>query len=47
MYVNPICDLISMRAYTKLGVRRGLQKERFTHWLPLYFGENEVFDIVE
>jgi hypothetical protein len=24
MYVNPICDLISMRAFTKLDVRCGL-----------------------
>lgn len=43
VYVNPTMDLLSMRAFTKLKVRTALQNEKFTHWLPLYFGENEEF----
>lgn len=38
-------DLMSMRAFTKLKVRRALAGERFTHWLPLYFGEAEKYVI--
>lgn len=45
MYVNPTMDLTNMRAFTKLKVRRSLANERFTHWLPLYFGEDEVYTI--
>lgn len=45
MYVNPTLDLMNMRSFTKLKVRKSLENERFTHWLPLYFGENEVFTI--
>lgn len=45
MYINPTMDLMNMRSFTKLKIRRALQGERFTHWLPLYFGENEVFTI--
>lgn len=45
MYVNPTMDLMNMRAFTKLKVRKSLANERFTHWLPLYFGETETFDI--
>lgn len=45
IYVNPTIDLISMRAFTKLRIRTALHGEKFTHWLPLYFGENEEFQI--
>jgi len=34
-----------MRAFTKLRIRNALHGEKFTHWLPLYFGENEEFQI--
>ena len=44
-YVNPTMDLINMRAFTKLKVRNSLTNERFTHWLPLYFGETEKYTI--
>jgi hypothetical protein len=44
-YVNPTTDLMSMRAFTKLKVRKTMTGERFTHWLPLYFGEDEVFEV--
>lgn len=39
MYVNPTMDLMSMRSYTKLKIRRSIGGEKFTHWFPLYFGE--------
>ena len=45
MYVNPTLDLTNMRAFNKLKVRRSLANERYTHWLPLYFGEDEIFTI--
>ena len=38
--VSPTLDLISLRAFTKQKVRKSLCGERFTHWLPLYFGES-------
>jgi len=44
-YVNPTMDLMSMRAFTKLKVRKALAGEKFTHWLPLYFGEDECFEV--
>ena len=44
-YINPTMDLISMRAFTKLKIRNALAGERFTHWLPLYFGEDEIFEV--
>ena len=46
-YVNPTMDLMSMRAFRKLKVRRALAGEKFTHWLPLYFGETEKYELVE
>ena len=45
MYVNPTMDLMSMRSFTKLKLRKSLEGQRFTHWLPLFFGEREVFTI--
>ena len=36
---------MGMRAFTKLKVRKALAGERFTHWFPLYFGENEVYEL--
>lgn len=45
MYVNPTMDLLSMRAFTKLKIRRALAGDKFSHWLPLYFGENEVYNL--
>jgi hypothetical protein len=34
-----------MRAFTKLRIRTALHGEKFTHWLPLFFGENEEFQL--
>lgn len=44
-YVNPTLDLLSMRAFTKLKIRTSLDATKFTHWLPLYFGEEEEYTI--
>jgi len=43
--VVPTLDLLSMRAYVKHKVRYSLSNEKFTHWLPLYFGEQYKFDL--
>jgi len=42
--VKPTLDLLSLRAFTKQKVRKSIANERFTHWLPLYFGEKETFE---
>jgi hypothetical protein len=34
-----------MRSFDKLKVRKALAGERFSHWLPLYFGEDEDFEV--
>ena len=38
-------DLMNMRSFTKMKIRKSLGGERFTHWLPLYFGESEHFEV--
>ncbi len=43
--ITPTLDLLSMRAFIKQKVRHSLSNERFSHWLPLYFGEKEVFEL--
>jgi hypothetical protein len=43
--ITPTLDLISMRAFTKQKVRHSLSNEKFTHWLPLYFGEKDVIEL--
>jgi len=42
--ITPTMDLLSMRAFIKQKVRHALSNEKFTHWLPLYFGEKDEFD---
>jgi hypothetical protein len=42
--VMPTLDLLSLRAFTKQKVRKSIENQRFTHWLPLYFGEREPFE---
>ena len=42
--VTPTLDLLSLRAFSKQKVRRSIDNERFTHWLPLYFGYSQPFD---
>jgi hypothetical protein len=42
--VTPTLDLISMRAFIKQKVRHSLSNEKFTHWLPLFFGEKDEFE---
>ena len=39
--VTPRFDFISFKTYTKEGLRVAFNGERFTHWFPLYFGENK------
>ena len=43
--VTPTLDLLSLRAFTKQKVRKSIDNERFTHWLPLYFGESQPYEI--
>jgi hypothetical protein len=43
--VNPTLDLLSLKAFTKHKVRTSIAKERFTHWLPLYFGEKKPYEV--
>lgn len=43
--ITPTLDLLSMRAFTKQKVRHSLSNERFSHWLPLYFGEKDIFEV--
>ena len=43
--ITPTLDLVSMRAFIKQKVRHSLSNEKFTHWLPLYFGESEVVEV--
>jgi hypothetical protein len=42
--VTPTLDLLSMRAFIKQKVRHSLSNEKFTHWLPLFFGEKDEFE---
>ena len=43
--ITPTLDLLSMRAFIKQKVRHSLSNEKFSHWLPLYFGEKEVYEV--
>lgn len=42
--ISPTLDLLSMRAFVKQKVRHSLSNEKFSHWLPLYFGEKEIVE---
>eukprot|EP00347_Sterkiella_histriomuscorum_P023864 403333121 len=42
--ITPTLDLLSMRAFVKQKVRHSLSNEKFTHWLPLYFGEKDIIE---
>jgi len=43
--ITPTLDLLSMRAFVKHKVRHSLSNEKFSHWLPLYFGEKEIIEV--
>lgn len=43
--VTPTLDLLSLKAFTKQKIRKAVDGERFTHWLPLYLGEKEPFEV--
>lgn len=38
---SPCLDLLSIKAFIKEGVREGIEKRKFTNWMPLYFGEEK------
>mmetsp|Transcript_30105 Transcript_30105/g.29355 ORF Transcript_30105/g.29355 Transcript_30105/m.29355 type:complete len:231 (+) Transcript_30105:593-1285(+) len=42
--ITSTLDLLSIRAFLKHKVRHSLANEKFTHWLPLYFGEKEIIE---
>jgi hypothetical protein len=42
--ITPTIDLVSLKGFIKHKVRHSLSNEKFTHWLPLYFGENEEYE---
>ena len=39
--VEPCFDFVSFKSYTKERLRTAFNGKRFTHWFPLYFGENK------
>ena len=43
--VNPTLDLLCLKAFIKHHVRTSVALERFTHWLPLFFGEKKPYDV--
>jgi len=43
--VTPSLDLLCLRAFQKQDVRKSIDGVKFSHWLPLYFGEsNQPYD---
>ena len=42
--VTPSPDLLCLRAFQKMGVRKSIDGVKFTHWLPLYFGEDKPYE---
>jgi hypothetical protein len=38
--VTPSIDLLCLRAFQKQNVRKSIDGVKFSHWLPLYFGES-------
>jgi len=34
-------DFVSLKAFVKEGIRFSADNEKFTHWLPLYFGATD------
>jgi len=41
---NLTLDYISIKAFIKEGIRWSVDNEKFTHWLPLYFGKEDSRD---
>ena len=42
--IIPCFDFISLKAYSKERLRVSFEGRRFTHWFPLYFGEEDKKD---
>ena len=38
-YCNPLPDLISLKAFNKLGIRQGFSLEKFDYWIPLHLAK--------
>lgn len=43
--VNPTLDLLCLKAFTKHKVRTAMDGARFTHWLPMFFGEKKPYEV--
>ena len=43
--ITPTLYLLSLRAFVKHKLRYSLSNEKFSHWLPLYFGEKEIYEV--
>lgn len=39
---NLTLDYISIKAFIKEGIRWSVDNEKYTHWLPLYFGKEDL-----
>jgi hypothetical protein len=42
--VTPSIDLLSLKAFKKQRVRKAIDGSKFTHWLPLYFGDLKPYE---
>jgi len=43
--VTPSIDLLCLRAFQKQNVRKSIDGVKFSHWLPLYFGETLPYEV--
>lgn len=43
--IAPTLDLLSLKSFIKHKIRHSLSNEKFTHWLPLYFGEKDTIEV--
>lgn len=43
--VTPSIDLLCLRAFQKQNVRKSIDGVKFSHWLPLYFGESQPYEV--
>jgi ubiquitin-protein ligase len=42
--VTPSLDMLCLRAFQKQNVRKSIDGVKFTHWLPLFFGESKPYE---
>lgn len=43
---TPMLDYLSLKAFLKEGVRRSTYQETFSHWIPLYFAEEQKDQVI-